>query len=204
MAEEKKERKPYQLVLNILEDPTIQGILKQLIAHMMIKTIEYLFSSLTIKATEEEIKEINEKFPMVKVLFNGDIGMNEHWLWEKNWEDYDGDIFLEAAKNIKTNNFEFYTTFEKIFRLTATGALGIREKDFKQIQIFAVTHSSVIKLLSGVQTHVPKFRKGDRQLNQYEMMMLFISAYPAYCNYCRNSGNTNRFWWNYQIYEMED
>jgi len=162
--------------------------------------LKYVFGSLNVFVNVEQFVELKrrfgEKFELSEVP-DGDF------ITEPDWNAYSLALFEAALKNEadRTSSHEFYEQFVKLFVLTGKmRAFSIRRELFEEIKLYCIRFSHKIEELSGLQVVVPKLDMNhSRAKNAAEMMRAFISIYPAYSAYCRNTRNVNKFYWDYTV-----
>jgi len=162
--------------------------------------LRYVFGSLSLQLNREQFTELKSKFGAnfdFTVLPSGEL------ITEDNWTAYSEALFEAALKNNAdaVSSQQFYDDFTRLFVLTSRNrTFSLRREYFDDIKLYCVRFSHKIEELSGLQVVVPKLSEhNSRTANAAEMMRSFISIYPAYAAYCRNTRNANKFYWDYTV-----
>ena len=187
-------------------DQDITPIVMALIAFCQEKAIKYFFGSLTLSIDKKHIPELEK---LNTETFNNALEMkksqttNKDFIHESDWSAYSPALFAAALKNDldRQSSEDFYDQFHALFVLTAIRkTFSIKKDNFDAIKEFCVRFAHKIEELSGLQVVVPKLSTDrTRAENSTEMMKAFVSIFSAYSTYCRNTGNVNRFYWDYTI-----
>jgi len=205
MAEAAIELRWFKVVIRI-NVPAVTSDLIQLFRRW---AVQYYFGSLFVKLTPAQVTEIRSSpryKDTIELRENVNVRAKDAWVVSDNKWDLDDSKYALAlmSSDSADANEQYYSEFVRLFKTDKSGALVITKGMYDQVATFAIRFAGLIKTLCGLQAWVPRLSVGDKAKNKVEMFRLFVSAYPAYHNLCRNQQFEDKFYWNYNVEEKQE